>query len=399
MKTTLLALIVIAVGQGCSRPSELPFDAPDRIELVVEPRAATPISGARYALTAFTPQRTLWRRTVEAPGGLLRFDGPCDPSPEAQPNRLRITLERLDTDGRELPRDQWFDPTPVELPITCEPGQRTLVPFELPIALRSVDGTVSLDDVFCAAKFDCRDGYLDPAGPGDLTGILGFSCTAGFGVETTLFMTDITVTCDGRAPVRLHPSIPGQRPIADEVVFTTGTYHGRTSDPTVEMCYWNTAIGLSLDRDHPEANPTGCHVSARGVAVEGGVEGLPIEEAQSLLRYPVIAWDVPLTDATGAVVCADHPLAGTDGRVAVSYTDLASESFRWPYECGEAPKETCAGRTATERGTSILLETRPDGAVQIEVGGASKTLVLPEGVTLEPDIGCCVAPCCDVTTP
>lgn len=304
--------------------------------------------------------------------------------------------EGLEAEGAELPTETWINPTPIVTPIECRAATTTLVPFDLPIVTGRIVGSVVLDQVFCAAKFDCRDGFLDPDGPGDLTGILGFACTAGPGEETTLYLSDITVVCDGEPTARLNPALGGQRPVSHDVVFAVGTYSGPTSYPDLDMCYWNTALGLTLDVDNPATNPRNCRAMARGTAVAGGVDTLPGGMTPDNVRQPVITWNAPLTDGDGVVVCGEHPLNGPDGVVAVGYTDPAGETFRWPCECGDSPKVTCAGRTVTASGASIHVEEVGASGVQVEVGGAVTTIELPEGVTLDNDVGCCVSPCCNV---
>lgn len=397
MKVMRAAISILLVS-ACSHAPERSIDpdSRDRVAIDVLPRLAVELSNARYTITVTARGAALWSRTLDAGRGLARLDGPCDPSPDAQPNLVTLVLEGLEVGGVELPPDTWRNPTPIVFPIDCRAGTTTLVPFDLPIATGTIKGSVTLDDVFCAAKLDCREAFLDPIGPADVTAVLGFACTAGPGEETTLYMNDIRLTCDGLPTVVINPALVGQRSVASDVVFTTGTYTGRGADPELDLCFWNTSLGLTLSSDGSPPNPRNCRLTARGAAAAGGVGTLPGGATPALVRYPVIAWDVPLTDQDGQLVCGAHPLNGADGYVSVDYTDLQGETFRWPYECGDRPKLTCQGRTSTVDGASILVDDLGDGAVRLAIDGAVKTLQLPEGVTLDTDVGCCISPCCDL---
>src|SRR5690606_28057069 len=122
------------------------------------------------------------------------------------------------------------------------------------------DVAVEFDDIFCAAKFDCRDEDGDPLvllhdanGERAETAVLAFACTGGGEADSThLYLSDVDVTCGG-ATATIDPSAgPGNLPAGaitgDAGGFVTGaaTYRGAEQLGYAKR-YWNLAIRLDLD--------------------------------------------------------------------------------------------------------------------------------------------------------
>lgn len=395
-----VALVGACMVTGACSESKSPVGG---FAVEVAPLELDGITNARYTVSVSAGGKVVWSRTIDADRfgdgeGGVAYVGPCDADPLVQPNTVTVVLEALEVDGEDVPASTWQNPTPVFKEVECRANADTAVSFDLVVMRQAEQGffdvAVSFKDLFCSAKFDCVPELLHDGPERALTGVLAFACAAGPGEDTTLYMTDVTLDCPGRDPVVLNPSMgAGQHRVEDELVFAAGSYFGQEGLAGLDKCYWNTAIGLSFAVGEVGSNPAGCRVKARGTAAQGNLGALSAGRTPVDTRYPVVVWDVPVTDLAGQFVCDAHGLNTGDGAVTTSYTTLSGEGFRWPYECGDKPRLTCAGETAEVAGADLIVD-EVDGMVEVRVGSALTRLRLPGGVQLDRQAGCCIDACC-----
>ncbi|MBL8786656.1 MAG: hypothetical protein JNJ59_17255 [Deltaproteobacteria bacterium] len=380
--------------------------APSTTNLAVNvaPLDLKDVTNARYTLTVRAKGEVVWTRAVDADAfgdgrGGLAYVGPCDASPDAQPNSVTVVLDALVGPTSDLPPSSWQNPTPVTANFTCRENADTPVTFNLTIMRRADQGffdiAVTFEDVFCSAKFDCQDELLHDGGTRGLTGVMAFACAAGKDTSTVLYLSDVVLACEGQAPVVVNPSLgPGQRVVTASPLFAVATYWGKEGFPDLDKCYWNTALGLTFQpASAGGVNASDCELRATGTAVSTLLDG---GRTPANTRYPIIQWTVPLTDADGRLTCGAHALDSGDGAVKTRYTDPSGEALGHPYVCGQRPGLSCTGRTATVAGQEILVNDLGSGRVQVDIAGTSATLQLPEGATLDDEVGCCISPCCDL---
>ncbi len=377
----------VLVGCGQAAPSTT------NVAIEVAPLELPGITNARYTVTVTAGGDTVWSKAIDADrygdgAGSLAYVGPCDAS--VQPNTVTLVLNALEDAAGDVPAGTWQNPTPVSLDVVCRENADVPVRFDLTIMRDASQGffdiAVAFEDVFCSAKFDCKPDLLHNGEERALTGIIGFACAAGKDQETTLYLSDVTLTCDGLTPVVVDPSRgPGQF-AASAPLFGAATYWGKEGFDTLDKCYWNTSLGLTFE---PTGNPQNCRIQAVGTAVGG-----PLPESTGALRYPVIAWDVPVTDGAGALLCSEHPLNGPSLAVRTRYSDLAAEALTHPYACGGRPGLSCTGNTPIVAGEDINISDLGAGALRVEIGGVANDVQLPPGHSFADDIGCCIAPCC-----
>lgn len=304
-----------------------------------------------------TPDAIVWSQdglcTSERGGAGLALDllAGCDPfAPgEGALNSVELELDAVymrgaaGGDGVVLTPDYYANPCPAGagqcvLTVPCDEIGTSEAVFDLALAahpgLGVFETRVSLGEVFCSAKLDCRDGdggaldYLvDPASGGDgPTAVLGLSCRGGAALgETFLYRDDVVVSCevDGvpTRSARVDPSGgPGAvTPIDDgaAALFAAAVHRGIASDGVT--FYWNVALGLALASVQPGET---CTLDARAAAaVAPLVAGVTPEHA----RYPVIHWQADLfrhDGQEGALACERHPLGAGDGAVATVYTAI-----------------------------------------------------------------------------
>ncbi|PKN56114.1 MAG: hypothetical protein CVU56_17920 [Deltaproteobacteria bacterium HGW-Deltaproteobacteria-14] len=267
--------------------------------------------------------------------GSLSFVGPCDA--QAGTNSVQLTLEALyEGNGVLIPTDSYRNPTPLTLHVACVPNADASVTFDMTIARNAQQGffdvAVSFDEVFCSAKLDCKgeDGgeitllHNGDAGR-DTTVVLGFACTGrlpGEAGNTHLYMNDIVVTCDGRS-VTVDPSKgPGNLVAGDGysqshpgVLFGAAVYQGE-EQVGFNKAYWDVALGLV------DPAPANCVLTASATASREVFVG---GETPAGTSYPVVVWNVPLTngDAPAALTCGRHRLAGGD-EVTITYSSLTT---------------------------------------------------------------------------
>ncbi len=297
-------------------------------------------------------------------GGDIAYVAPCDAddgdgdSPAQATNTVTVWFDGLyaDPDGDHDPDEDtdiggWQNPCPngCSLPTLCRENSDTEVVFNFTVMRNARQGffdvAVNFDDIFCSAKLDCVDELLhDPSVEPSTRGqtvVLAFACTVGEGQETTLYMNDIRVECDGppAATYHVNPALgPGQHgpiPAGSPVFFQTASYIGREQFADLDKCYWNNALGLDV-----EALGPGCTLYGRATAAETAFTNPP-HTTPSNTSYPVVSFEVPITSATGELVCDDapHPLNGGNG-VATIYGPIDGEHFTHEMTCSDDPIPT-----------------------------------------------------------
>jgi len=276
--------------------------------------------------------------------GSLSYVAPCDA--DDNDNEVRLTLIDLYADGSATPIDPgtYVNPGPLSRTVTCVEGGDVAVRFDLTIARAATQGffdvAIELDDVFCSAKLDCLKDPDDPSstiallfnddGERDTTFVMGFACTGGPGAgdETWQYLDDVEIACGvdvvrvdvgagiGVLPASAFTQVSGtQSPL-----FGAAVFQGEEQLPGYDKQYWNVALGF--------AGGDGCHVSALATASSGA---LTADTTPSGTSWPLIGWEVDLTDGDGDIVCTQHPISDDTcpgSGVCVTYTGLdETETF------------------------------------------------------------------------
>ena len=345
---TLIAVALAAMAglTACDRaaPPTSALAGPT-VSIEVAPLALSGITDAEYRLTVANGLgQTVWTRDLRSTAmgdgaGSLSFVGPCDA--DAPDNVVALELLSLESGGVPLTAGVDYDNpapagSPVHKPALCTASADAAVTFDLTISRAATQGffdvAVEFDDVFCSAKLDCvRAGTStplellhDPAtGERAQTAVLAFACTAGPGSDTALFLSDLTVTCDGAsgsvvvdptgAPGNQNPPYAGAPNTAD-LLFQAAIYRGveQLGAGSFQKLYWNVALGLNAAA-YP--NVGRCTLTADATATNG----LPPSDA-TFDVHPIIRWNQDLV-LGGARVCQSHPV-GSPG-VAIGYFGTA----------------------------------------------------------------------------
>ncbi|MCC6623246.1 MAG: hypothetical protein IT385_18450 [Deltaproteobacteria bacterium] len=437
-----LGVLGLALG-ACS--DRRPVD--DSLSVVVAPVELTeygqiPIVDVVYTLSVVTDEgqgELVWEQEVHAddyghgPSGALTYVGPCPASDI--PVRVYLVLDAMLSASGPIAASFYANPAPPDDPDTtederiyqdvlCEPNKDKRVDFNLTV-LRSggqgfFDVAVTFDDIFCAAKLECKDDLLTyPAGHAregqrGSAAILGFACTSNE-EATSLYLSRIRITCEGLAepilisPAGTHrpPRAGGQGPIAlppapaDPLVYEHGIYWALEAMTDFQKCFWNFAIGI----DEAVLGTLGrCTLTARGTASESDWADsvTPADTA-----WPLIEWNVALNydpaDTSGSsapdLTCGEHSVNQPGSGVQTAYTAPAAP-VRFPAvmdhcEPPDLEEVQCVGAVG---GSADALVVTPVGAgsAQVTIGGVqSEVLALPADAQL--GAACCVEPCCDTT--
>ncbi|PKN56523.1 MAG: hypothetical protein CVU56_15775 [Deltaproteobacteria bacterium HGW-Deltaproteobacteria-14] len=325
------------------------------VAITVSPLSLPGITNARYRLVvANQGGQTVadLELTSDAYGdgaGSLSYVAPCDA--DSNDNTVSLTVLELYQGAAgdvALAAGAWSDPGTLTQSVTCVANADVAVTFDVTLARRADQGffdvAVTFDDIFCSAKFDCLRDPGDPSstidllfngGARDTTFILGFACTGGIGdaVATWQYLDDVRVAC-GADVVTVDVSAgPGVVP-AGAITQVAGTanplfgaaiYRNQEALSGVDKQSWNVALGFAGGND--------CVVTTTGTASDGALSG---DATPSLATWPYLAWNVTLTDGTGALVCTQHPVGAATcpaSGVCVRYTPLdAPEVFDHAYE-------------------------------------------------------------------
>ena len=351
MTTWTCAMSVgLFAASGCGAETEAPYDGP-AIAITAAPLTLPGVTDGCYGLTIKSASETVWSKTGicghgYGAGASVSYVGPCDASGTGL-HTVELVLEGLcsfgDCTGGEL--DQVWDndmgsysnPCPegnpcVQADVACSENADTPVTFEIAVMREANQGffdiAVNFNNIFCSAKFDCA--YPGPtADPADdipiqllhdstggrgLTAVLGFACTAGVGdTETVLALSDIDVECDV-SYVQFSPDTDGNVDLANALYVTDpsplyaasvsrGTELLKVGSQNANKVYWNVMLGYS---DINEA----CVVYAEGTALDGADTNAQLASpaTPSGVTYPVLVWNIELTDANGDRLCSQHPL-------------------------------------------------------------------------------------------
>ena len=309
--------------------------------------------------------------------GSLSYVAPCDA--DDNDNAVQLTLLDLYEQGSATPiaTSSYVNPGTLTRTITCLPNADVAVTFDLTIARAATQGffdvAIELDEVFCSAKLDCLKDPSDPSSTiallfngaqRDTTFVMGFACTGGPSAsgETWQYLDDVDVTC-GADAVRvdvgagsgvLPASAFSQLAGTQSPLFGAAVYRGSEQLVGYDKQYWNVALGFDGGAD--------CHLSALGTASSGALAGGATPNGTT---WPLVVWDVALTDGSGAIVCTQHPINAATcpgSGVCVDYTALdAPETFDNAY-AATLPTATCTP------GSQVFVAT-----------GADQVFVVPAG--------------------
>jgi len=283
---------------------------------------------------------TVWTRTLNAArygdGTGFSYVGPCDAASDVQPNHVALTIDTLHGPGGvPLTAAEWRDPTadaPLTRDVVCLPDADVPVVFDVTVARPAQQGffdvAVSFGDVFCSAKVDCEDDAGDAlelvhgAGGARLPSyVVAIACTTGDdGGAINLYLTDVTVQCDGATaaiPVELGPGnlyssgSPAPDPLEQAVVFAGESQLDGGAD--LPWLYLNVAFALASDAAGP------CALSLSATATSS-----PLDDFVLVADYPYIDVVAPLLDGDEVRVCSQHPLDDGDGVVTTRYASAAA---------------------------------------------------------------------------
>lgn len=405
-----VAILGLAFG-GCDK-SAAPAGPKGRLALNVRPLDLPGIQNAHYAVTVTTALgQTVWQEDDlssvvygNGPGGDIAYVGSCDASAGANPHTVTVDITQLDVAGSPLPADEWADPGPISQTVNCIENEDVSVVFNLTILRDANQGFfdvgVTFDNIYCSAKLDCaKDGQalnllFDPSEDArDSTIVFAMACAAAIGGPTILYLTDIEVQCGAGAAnhtYQINPALgPGNLGGEAPFLFETATYWGQEGYSNVDKCYWNTSIGIDLDGTGGgnATDRASCVLTARGTASPTPfINNHTPDDAV----WPVIEWNVPLTDVNGTLICGQNPVGGVGSGVTVAYSKYAATPFAHHYTCGETPGNVpCIGMDQGFTGTSVMFQ-EVEGGFQVAVDGTIRSAIaLPPGIRLG---GCCCDP-------
>jgi hypothetical protein len=269
-------------------------------------------------------------------GGDVSYVGPCDADGVGgeRMNSVTIWFDGLyDLEGSYIVPDGsqgWQNPcvnasgaeVGCTLDVLCKENADTAVSFDFTVMREANQGffdvAVNFEDIFCSAKIDCRDALLhngqSAGSTRDATAVVAFACTSGTNQKTVLQVSDLTLACDGLAPMTIPASAaPGQHPGVAPGVFGSAVYQGdellSSGGAPLAKCYWNRAIGL----DQAALSGRSCHLTG---AASASVDG--IVPPVGATAYPVVRFDVEVSNAAG-VLCGPNPLNGPGSGVQSDY--------------------------------------------------------------------------------
>lgn len=306
----------------------------------------------------------------------VTYVAPCDAqggngSPDFKPNTVELTLEHLCTGGpcddpiaptNAIATSEFVNPCPDSAPcrreVVCRENADVSVVFDLTVMRDADQGffdiAVDFSDLFCSAKFDCRDEdsalmnlLHDCDGErADFTGVLAVACSRGADVSanaTYIYMNPIVISCDDGFALSLDPRGPegnrldacvGPWGASDLSVFQHAVYSGAEAltcdhddDPqtpavSCNKVYLNNAIGFTASELalHP-----GCRIRTTITAADGP---LPGGNTDPDATYPVLVLDAPLTSDTGAIACGRHPIGSTGFEYSYTNTPISEGAFQ-----------------------------------------------------------------------
>lgn len=332
----------LAALSACAGDAAGPTVDPNagRLTVAVAALDLPDVTNARWTISVTNADgEPVWSETVDSIDfgdghGSVTYVGTCDG--QSSPNTVALELVSLTAGGATLVAGtDYVDPTalgPLTQSVDCTRNADQSVDFDVTI-LRSAnqgffDIGVTFADVFCSAKLDCGattdaaddNNLLFNDGERDMTAVIGFACTGGAGADTHLFLDDVVIDCDGsRTVVDVSgkgnvdlTAEPSSNP--DGYLFGAAVYRGR--EELYDKAYWNVSLGL----DEASFGAT-CTLHLEATAADGPLEGDDGLATDPTVTYPVLVWDVVLSDESGRV-CTTHPLNGSPGGVGTRYTEL-----------------------------------------------------------------------------
>ncbi|PKN58628.1 MAG: hypothetical protein CVU56_04675 [Deltaproteobacteria bacterium HGW-Deltaproteobacteria-14] len=344
-------MLATAIAVSACADGDMAGGVGGHVVIDVAPLSLTGVTEATYRVTVLAGGATVWTRddlTTSGYGdgsGGLSYVGTCDA--DAGSNTVRLELLTLSDANGPIPASSWRNPTPIARDVPCDANTDVAVDFDLTVIRTATQGffdtAITFEDIFCSAKLDCvgddgtsdLDLLFDPhTGARGPTAVLGFACTAGPGQDTYLHMDDVVVECEVGGPFVVevagvvgnqNPAFPGP-PNDLDLFFQTAIFRGNEligSDPPASKAYWNVALGLNAPAF---ANRGACTLVATASATDGELAGGVTPEGQ---RWPLITWEVPVSDAGGRT-CAAHEL-GADTGVAAVYSEVSGHAFHASY--------------------------------------------------------------------
>ncbi|TNF35984.1 MAG: hypothetical protein EP329_05665 [Deltaproteobacteria bacterium] len=384
MQRIMLLSLCALVAAACSPAGRDGGDAGPGVAISVAPLTLSGVTNASYHLVVVNGSGEVVTDVVVTAdqygdgAGSLSYVAPCDA--DDNDNAVQLTLLDLYEQGSATPiaPATYVNPGTLSRTVTCLADADVAVTFDLTIARAATQGffdvAIELDEVFCSAKLDCLKDPGDPSstiallfnasGQRDTTFVMGFACTGGLGAggETWQYLDDVVVTCGADAvsvdvgagvgvlPAGAITQVSGtQSPL-----FGAAVFRGDEQLSGFNKQYWNVALGFAGGAD--------CQVGARGTASNGALAGAATPTGTS---WPLVVWDVALTDGAGDIVCTQHPInAATcpaDG-VCVAYTPLDTpEAFDHAFSA------------------AATLPVCTPGTQVFEATGADQTFIVPAG--------------------
>ncbi|MCC6621564.1 MAG: hypothetical protein IT385_09945 [Deltaproteobacteria bacterium] len=444
MSASRSILVVIVGWAACSErgPATRAIDGP-AVAIRVAPLDLVAAHNACYGITVTSQTGdVVWSESGVCAdrfgvGGGIAYVGPCDADMSDLPagdlvndNVVTLVLEAVyDAPGTSagdlIDEDDYTNPCgvagtnwdgfgPCTKVVPCRANADVEVAFDLTIMRRAQQGffdlAVTFDDIFCSAKLDCIGDppglVFDPeSGERIASFVLGFACTSGTGPggaqPTWLYMSDVTLTCEGLPPMTLELSAVtddgNQGPAGAGVpqwMHMTGEEALGGDD--YQKCYWNLAGGL----DMTVLAGKDCTLTAAGTAADAAWPGNvpPAGEVR-----PAITWSVPVL--VDGALCDNHALDATGSGVRTRYVGDAVASggadapppFVRARRCGAPPTEvTCQGASDVVMApATTTVEGEDVPALAVTFGGSTTVFALPEddAFTIE---GCCQTDCCTI---
>jgi len=331
---TAFAVGTVALALTMSSCVDGAADAGPGVRVDVAPLSLAGLTNAEFRLTVATSTATVVEVTIDSRGygagdGSLSYVAPCD----ADVGDNTVTVEVLELyEGQDgstpLAAGSWKNPGPLSREFTCEANRDVAVDFDITVVRAATQGffdvAVTFDDLFCSAKLDCVDALLhQPGGGRGRTAVLALACASDAdGADTTLYLDDLELTC-GAQTVTVDPSAgPGNLEAGVDYTGDTGLLYGAQVSRGGEQVlsgklYWTVMLGIAADA-------ASCELSTAGSASRDPFTALTTPDGQ---RWPMIVWQLPITESDGTFACTTHPVDGTGdhGGVATSYTPADDE--------------------------------------------------------------------------
>ncbi|TNF32177.1 MAG: hypothetical protein EP329_11045 [Deltaproteobacteria bacterium] len=304
----------------------------ERVAIAIAPLDLAGVANADWRLTVTAGSgATVWTRDIDASGygdgsGSISYVGTCD----ADDNDNTVTVELLGLEasgGAVIDPTTYKNPGPISRSFTCVADVDVAVDFDVTVARAAQQGffdvAISFADIFCAAKLDCVDAddqplllLHDASGARAPTAVVALACTADTAATTTeLYLDPLVITCADRSATVDPTAGPGRLATGagiDQAAGTPALFAAQVTRGAEQLAgkvYWNTLLGLDPTVDD-------CWLTTTATAYPGTLEG-GVTPAGS--TWPLVTWNVQLTNAADQVVCTRHPLDGTPGGVATTY--------------------------------------------------------------------------------